>query len=193
MTQHRCGYNTRFVQINTQERTVSANVKCYRQQERNRVANKRKIYHSPVIIIEKVIRLHQLHATIISMNCRGLAIIGPSGSGKSSLGLELMAVGAKLVSDDRADLRREGDRIIASAPPQIAGMIEARGIGILRADVEKSVKLALIVDLGAEEVARLPPSRTYNLLGVALPLVLGPYRPHLYAALRQYLLAGKSG
>lgn len=127
------------------------------------------------------------------MNCCGVAIIGPSGSGKSSLGLELMAVGAILVSDDRAELRREGDRIIASAPPQISGMIEARGIGILRAETQDAVNLSLVVDLGAEEVARLPPSRTYNLLGVPLPLVLGPYRPHLYAALRQLLLAGKSG
>lgn len=127
------------------------------------------------------------------MNCLGVAIIGPSGSGKSSLGLELMAVGALLIADDRAELRREGDRIIASAPPQISGMIEARGIGILRADTQDEADLALVVDLGAKEVARLPPSRTYNLMGIELPLVLGPYRPHLYAALRQYLLAGKSG
>lgn len=127
------------------------------------------------------------------MDDHGVAIIGPSGSGKSSLGLELMAVGAKLVSDDRADIRREGDEIVASAPPQITGLIEARGVGILHAKTQTSVVLSLIVDLGEEEVARLPPLRTYDLLGTPLPLVLGPYRPHLYAALRQYLLAGRSG
>lgn len=133
----------------------------------------------------------QLHATTISLNGRGLLILGPSGSGKSSLALELMAVGAQLVADDRTDLRRDGDAVVASCPGPLAGRIEARGLGILTAEHSSPVSLSAIVDLGQHEPQRLPEQHSYELLGLALPLVLGPYRSHLYAALRQFLLCGR--
>lgn len=125
------------------------------------------------------------------MKGAGLMILGPSGAGKSTLALDLMAVGAVLVADDRTDLRRDGADIVASCPPALLGRIEARGIGILRADPGGPVRLAHVVDLGAGADERLPQSRSHDVLGVALPLVTGPYRPHLYAALRQLLLGGR--
>ena len=103
----------------------------------------------------------------------------------------MMAAGAMLVADDRTDLVREGDEVIASCPAPLAGRIEARGVGILGARDIGPVPVALVVDLGGEGVARLPDWRVHHLLGKALPLVSGPYRPHLYAALRQYLLCGR--
>ena len=133
----------------------------------------------------------QLHATTIELGGAGLVILGPSGSGKSTLALELMAVGASLVADDRTDLRRDGADVLASCPPALSGRIEARGIGILRADPAGPVRVALIADLGAAPGDRLPQSQSHDLLGVGLPLVTGPYRPHLYAALRQLLLGGR--
>lgn len=133
----------------------------------------------------------QLHATTIALEDRGLLILGPAGSGKSSLALEMMAVGARLVADDRTDLLRERDRVIASCPPSLRGRIEARGIGILGAEAPGPARLVAVVDLGQAEDQRLPPQREHDLLGIALPLVFGPYRPHLYAALRQFLLAGR--
>lgn len=75
----------------------------------------------------------QLHATTVAIEGRGLVILGPSGAGKSTLALELMATGAVLVADDRTDLARQGDALIASVPQALAGRIEARGIGILGA------------------------------------------------------------
>ncbi|WP_295048863.1 HPr kinase/phosphorylase [uncultured Paracoccus sp.] len=133
----------------------------------------------------------QLHATTIALNGAGLLILGPSGAGKSALALDLMAQGAMLVADDRTDLHREGADIIASCPPALSGRIEARGIGILRADPAGPVRIAQVVDLGAADGDRLPQSRAYDVLGVGLPLVTGPYRPHLHAALRQLLLGGR--
>ncbi|WP_207100704.1 HPr kinase/phosphorylase [Paracoccus shandongensis] len=133
----------------------------------------------------------QLHATTIALDGAGLLILGPSGSGKSSLALQLMAAGAMLVADDRTDLRREGDAIIASCPPALLGRIEARGVGILAAAPSGPVRLVQAVDLGAGSEDRLPQSRSYDVLGVGLPLVTAPYRPHLYAALRQLLLGGR--
>ena len=133
----------------------------------------------------------QVHATTIAMQGRGLLILGPSGSGKSTLALELMAVGAALVADDRTDLEERDGQVVASCPAPLRGRIEARGLGVLAADDAGPVPLALIVDLGRREDARMPQSRKHELLGIALPLVLGPYRPHLYAALRQILLRGR--
>lgn len=134
----------------------------------------------------------QLHATTVALNGQGLLILGPSGSGKSTLALELMAVRALLVADDRTDLRLADGRVMASAPQAIRGRIEARGIGILRAGALDMAPLHLVVDLGHAEEDRLPQSRTRDLLGMPLPLVFGPYRPHLYAALRQMMLFGRA-
>lgn len=133
----------------------------------------------------------QLHATTVAIEGRAMLILGPSGSGKSSLGLQLMAVGATLVADDRTDLSRAGDEVIASCPAPLRGRIEARGVGILAVADHGPAAVSAVVDLGRAEDARLPQSRKHDLLGIALPLVLGPYRPHLYAALRQFLLAGR--
>ncbi|MDB6176878.1 HPr kinase/phosphatase C-terminal domain-containing protein [Paracoccus sp. Z330] len=135
--------------------------------------------------------MDQLHGTTISLNGRGLLIVGPSGAGKSTLALQLMAVGAQLVADDRTDIRRAGNAIIATCPDALQGRIEARGVGILAAEHISSVQLQVVVDLGQQGDERLPPERSLELLGVALPLVIGPYRSHLYAALRQFLLAGR--
>ncbi len=133
----------------------------------------------------------QVHGTTVAMAGQGLLILGPSGSGKSTLALQLMAAGAELGADDRTDLIRDDDTVIASCPPPLAGRIEARGVGLLGATAHPPVPLVLVVDLGAQEDARLPPLRHHDLLGIGFPLVLGPYRPHLYAAVRQYLLHGR--
>lgn len=133
----------------------------------------------------------QVHATTVALNDTGLVILGPSGSGKSSLALELMAVGATLVADDRTDLRLRGDRLIAQAPPPLLGRIEARGVGILSAEPSAPVAVVLACDLGRREEDRLPQMHYQDWLGIRVSLVLGPYRPHLYAALRQLMLGGR--
>lgn len=132
-----------------------------------------------------------LHASSIAMPCHGgeagLLILGPSGSGKSSLALMLMAWGARLVADDNTLVSRRAGALSAESHPNTSGLIEARGVGLLRADPSRPVKLDLAVDLGQAEGARLPPRRNTRLLGVDLPLVLGPVSAHLAAALIQHL------
>ena len=63
-----------------------------------------------------------------------MLISGPSGSGKSDLALRLLDRGFTLVSDDQTIVRKDGDRLIASAPPTIKGKLEIRGIGIVEMD-----------------------------------------------------------
>ena len=132
-----------------------------------------------------------IHAGAVAIGGRGLLILGPSGSGKSALALALMALGARLVADDRVILRAEGGDLLADCPPPIAGRIEARGVGILRAQAAGPVALAQVVDLGRAEPDRLPPLRHITLLGVTLPLVLGPMTPHLPSALVQLIRCGR--
>ncbi|SEH82184.1 HPr kinase/phosphorylase [Paracoccus alkenifer] len=133
-----------------------------------------------------------IHASAVAVEGRGLLILGPSGAGKSSLALALMAQGAQLVADDRVLLDARAGRLIAACPPPLAGRIEARGVGILAAAPAGPTPLALVVDLGRAETMRLPPRRSITLLGIALPLVLGPMGPHLAPALRQLLAGGRS-
>lgn len=133
-----------------------------------------------------------IHASAVAVEGRGLLILGPSGAGKSSLALALMAQGAQLVADDRVQLDARDGQLIAACPPPLAGRIEARGVGILSAAAAGPVPVAQVVDLGRAETMRLPPRRSITLLGIVLPLVLGPMGPHLAPALRQLLLAGRS-
>ncbi len=131
-----------------------------------------------------------LHASAVAVEGRGLLILGASGAGKSGLALRLMALGARLVADDRVLVDRAGAALVARAPAALAGIIEARGIGLLRAEPIASAPLALAVDLDAESPARMPQSREITLLGVGIQLILGKSVPNLDAALLQRLRGG---
>jgi HPr kinase/phosphorylase len=115
----------------------------------------------------------EIHASCVAAGGRGLLILGRPGAGKSALALELVALGALLVADDRVALRRAGDVLVATAPPRLRGLVEARGVGVLRLPHAAEAALALAIDLDATERARIPPRRSMGLLGVAIPLLLG--------------------
>ncbi len=134
------------------------------------------------------------HASAVALEIggawRGALILGPAGSGKSALALELMAMGARLVADDRVRLARQGRAVLAMAPPSIAGLIEARGIGLLQAEPVAHAPVELVVDLGQIEAHRLPPARRIDLLGVSIPLVHKVENACFAAAMLQLLKGG---
>ncbi len=132
-----------------------------------------------------------VHASCVAVEAQGLLILGRSGSGKSSLALALMALGADLVADDRVILTPGPQGPIASAPAALSGLIEARGLGILRAAARPWVVLAAAVDLDRVETERLPPPRAIALAGTDLPLFHGQAMPYFPSALMQYLKAGR--
>jgi serine kinase of HPr protein (carbohydrate metabolism regulator) len=112
-----------------------------------------------------------IHASTVALEGRAVLISGPSGSGKSDLTLRLLDRGFALVSDDQTVVRREGDHLIASAPPTIKGKLEIRGIGIVDMDSVSDVPIGLYVEL-TSEIMRLPDDRRERpVLGVNLPLV----------------------
>lgn len=133
-----------------------------------------------------------LHASCVSVDGRGLLILGPTGAGKSTLAIRMVALGAALVSDDQTRITVKGQALVASCPnPALRGLVEARGIGILRAPSADAVPLALAIDLGQPESDRLPPSRTVTILGIPLSLVLHPQNDHFPDALMLYLRHGR--
>ena len=112
-----------------------------------------------------------LHASTVAVDGRAVVISGPSGSGKSDLALRLLDRGFTLVSDDQTLLRRDGERLLATAPPNIAGKLEIRGIGIVDMEQLSDVPVALVVEL-TSDIQRLPDdSRERPILGVNLPLI----------------------
>ena len=96
-----------------------------------------------------------------------------------------------LVADDRVVLRRTGDTVTAHAPDPIRGLIEARGIGLLRAECADAVPLGLVVDLDRTETDRLPPPRSHVLLGLSFPCLHNSAYPAYAEAIGQYMTFGR--
>jgi serine kinase of HPr protein (carbohydrate metabolism regulator) len=112
-----------------------------------------------------------VHASTIASEGRAVLITGPSGAGKSDLTLRLLDRGFTLVSDDQTIVRKDGERPLASAPPNIAGKLEIRGIGIVEMATVGDVPVALLVEL-TSDIQRLPDdSLERPILGVSLPLI----------------------
>lgn len=125
-----------------------------------------------------------LHATGLLLGTRGLLIRGPSGAGKSLLALALLTqwddLGreAQLISDDRIELRRGAGQLIMSAPPNIGGMLELRGRGVVGRPVVASAMLDLVIDL-VPELVRMPEAKEFevDLLGIGLARCPVPAAP----------------
>lgn len=129
----------------------------------------------------------------MAINGAGVLILGPSGSGKSALALELMALGASLVSDDRTVLAARQGTLYASPPPTIAGLIEARGVGLLRALHTADAPLSLAIDLSQAEVSRLPPEHYVEFLDITLVCLHKVDAGYFPAAIWAYLKGSRLG
>jgi HPr kinase/phosphorylase len=113
-----------------------------------------------------------IHATCVDIDSLGVLLRGPSGSGKSDLALRLIDGGAQLVSDDYTVVEPRGDKLVATAPQSIKGMLEVRGIGILPMPVKQRAVIALVVDLTDGPVDRLPDPDAAVIDGIVLPRIL---------------------
>lgn len=133
-----------------------------------------------------------IHATCVDIEGKGVLIKGQSGSGKSSLALQLMAIGASLVSDDRTILVNVEGTLIASAPSSIRNLIEARGIGILNAKSLIQSEVHCVIDLDQLERERLPKERKVTLLGIELPLLLRVDGLHFAPGVDLFVRQGRS-
>ncbi|MBL8667287.1 MAG: HPr kinase/phosphatase C-terminal domain-containing protein [Rhodospirillales bacterium] len=112
----------------------------------------------------------RLRGTCVAVDGAGVLLRGPSGAGKSDLALRLMAAGGRLIADDYTCVTRDGDTLVATAPAALCGLLEVRGIGIIRIEAEPQALLVAVVDLVPRaSVERLPAVAEEQVLGVPLP------------------------
>ena len=125
-------------------------------------------------------RSPSVHASAVLVGDRAVLIRGPSGSGKSHLAFDLILAGrsgqlptAVLVGDDRVHLDTAGDQLWVRPAPELAGLIEIRGLGIRRCDFTSEAVVGLVVDLEAADAERLPSTEALQtrLNGVLLPRI----------------------
>ena len=109
------------------------------------------------------------NVTCISLGGRGLMIEGPPGSGKSTLALMLIDRGASLVGDDGVELEKRDGAIWAHPAPNIRGLLEIRGAGIVQMPVVSArLSLVLAIDPNAP---RLPEVERCVFQDIALPRI----------------------
>jgi HPr kinase/phosphorylase len=121
-----------------------------------------------------------VHASVVQAGDLGILIRGPSGSGKSRLAFDLMLAGraglippTRLVGDDRVLLTADAGRLIARPAPELAGLIEVRGLGIRRCDYIPQAEVRLLVDLAAGDAARMPEANAgaTEIFGIKIPRI----------------------
>jgi len=131
-----------------------------------------------------------VHATCVAINDDGVLLAGPPGAGKSDLALRLISSGAVLVGDDQVIVRQQAERLIVSAPKNLQGLLEVRGIGICSYPFMKECKLTAVFDLEhGTTPERLPDlkEQTGTILGLQVARVrLDPF--HASAVAKVYAL-----
>ena len=120
-----------------------------------------------------------IHASCVCIKNKGILFLGDSGSGKSDISLRLIAdYKATLIGDDRIDIIAKGNNIIASAPKNLSGLLEVRGIGIIKVKTKKKNKIDLAVFLTQDKIERMPEPLYYELLDKKIPLInINPFEP----------------
>lgn len=128
----------------------------------------------------------QLHASAVAIDDRGVLLLGPSGAGKSDLALRLIDGGAVLIADDRVDLDVHQGGVRLSGPANLAGLMEVRGIGIVRMPFATKVSLSLVANLvKPEDIERLPDRLTVDFMGVTVRrIALDPFQASAPAKIR---------
>ena len=131
-----------------------------------------------------------VHGCMVDVQGIGVLVQGESGSGKSESVIGLLQRGASLVADDVVRLRLFEDReITATAPENLRGMIEIRGLGFLNVTalfgvgaLRLSKRLDLIVSLvhnqKTEDLDRIgTTTETRDVLGLPVTHVTLPLAP----------------
>jgi HPr kinase/phosphorylase len=133
----------------------------------------------------------RIHATAVAIDGHAVLLRGVPGTGKSDLALRLIDAGAQLVTDDQCVLSRDGDALIVRPPERISGLIEVRGLGIMRIEAIPEAPVALIADLvPPDKIERMPARQRETILGVTLPLIaLSPFEASAPVKLRLALRA----
>jgi serine kinase of HPr protein (carbohydrate metabolism regulator) len=128
----------------------------------------------------------RLRGTCIALDGHAVLLRGRSTAGKSDLALRLIDAGGSLVSDDYTDVAPEDGRLVASAPPPLHGLLEVRGLGVVRLEALPSATLVAAVDLMApDQLDRMPPPRFEAIEGISLAVFrISPFEASAVAKVR---------
>ena len=116
-----------------------------------------------------------LHAGLIAARAggdwRAALIMGSSGAGKSDVMLRCLDLGLRLVADDRTLVWTSGERLFGRAPDPLRGLIELRGLGVVRERFLPFAEAVLLIHCRSDEAAveRMPDEATEQVCGLSLP------------------------
>ena len=114
-----------------------------------------------------------MHASCVDVNGSGVLIVGRSGSGKSSLAINLLALGSKLVADDQCELVKKNNKIRISKPASLPNSVEIRGVGLVSVPMVIETSLDWVVNMDEAETERMPNLRFTEIDGYRVPTVFG--------------------
>ena len=116
--------------------------------------------------------MNQFYATAVTYCGFGILIRGPSGSGKSDLALRLIDDGAGLVADDQVVIKAVGQELYLSPPDRLSGLIEVRGVGVIKIEYVRDIRLCLIVELDPRnEIQRIPKIKEELIKKIPVPVI----------------------
>jgi HPr kinase/phosphorylase len=116
--------------------------------------------------------MNQFYATAVTYCGFGILIRGPSGSGKSDLALRLIDDGAGLVADDQVVIKSVGQELYLSPPESLSGLIEVRGVGVIKIEYFRDIRLCLIVELDPRnEIQRIPKIKEELIKKILVPVI----------------------
>ena len=131
-----------------------------------------------------------MHATCVDVNGSGVLIVGRSGSGKSSLAINLLALGAKLVADDQCELVKKNNRFSIFKPASLPNSIEIRGAGLVSVPMVVETSLDWVVNMDEAERERMPDLRFTEIDGYKITTIFGKNMDDL--ASRIYVLVSNT-
>jgi HPr kinase/phosphorylase len=136
-----------------------------------------------------------LHGSAFAYMGTGCLVIGASGTGKSRITAEAMMMGAKLIADDRVALQPMMGMVAIAQLPELAGILELRGMGLIRMnDTTSKHVLHLVIELDPTAGDRLPELQKRQFLGIDVPyLRLAPAPQTSAALILHYLKAMQEG
>ena len=114
-----------------------------------------------------------MHATCVDINGSGVLIVGRSGSGKSSLAINLIALGSTLVADDQCEIVKKNNKLSVLKPTSLPSSIEIRGVGLVSAPMVVETSLDWVVNMDEAETQRMPDLQFTEIDGYRIPTIFG--------------------
>ena len=114
-----------------------------------------------------------MHATCVDINGSGVLIVGRSGSGKSSLAINLIALGSTLVADDQCEIVKKNNKLSVFKPTSLPSSIEIRGVGLVSVPMVVETSLDWVVNMDEAETQRMPNLQFTKIDGYRIPTIFG--------------------